>query len=604
MTMELREAVDPKTLHVNPDNPRKAAVPVEEDRRLALNIKSVGLIHPPLVREAEDGTLTIIAGHRRVRCAIMAKQKAIPVFVTSADEALDALVAASENMVRQGMSEPDQWRAVSRMRSEQDMKDNAICRALMVTPAYLKRLDLLAHLHPPILDAIELGIGPDGVDRKAIAKAPPEEQARVWAEIWAESAGEGTDPAEYRMMVDDGQYMAWDDMARALSTDEFYARDARFDDAMARKHGIIWEEDLFGEGGQDNRYTRDARAYASAQREVMEADLPPNGDIVPADDYGYPTLPENGFPVQSWQDPQDGDRVAVYLHPVTLKVCEKAFRLRAPVQDAASGNGLSTPIVEKPRERADISGTGLKMIGEIRTQALHQALDGAAGAVDPWDLVGALLLALGCGNVTVKNDTSHTSYHQPTARDNALAALFPEGHLVRDPALLRHHAMTVVRSIANCDVSPYDGSGPQALLLGVLFGADSYMPNMANEEFLKTYSKPGITKALKVEGLAELQTGKLMRAALMNHVGEGGHWVPDAAGFATALEQWTQKLDRRRGIIGWMNDHADGGEETEETDIGSEADANANADAVAGEGDGVVETALPNAAAPEMAQAA
>ncbi|RFD19299.1 plasmid partitioning protein, partial [Komagataeibacter melaceti] len=109
-----------------------------------------------------------------------------------------------------------------------------------------------------------------------------------------------------------------------------------------------------------------------------------------------------------------------------------------------------------------------------------------------------------------------------------------EGHLVRDPALLRHHAMAVVRSIANCDVSPYDGSGPQALLLGILFGADSHMPNMANEEFLKTYSKPGITKALKVEGLAELQTGKLMRAALMNHVGEGGHWVPDAAGFATA----------------------------------------------------------------------
>ncbi|RFD21190.1 ParB/RepB/Spo0J family partition protein, partial [Komagataeibacter melaceti] len=271
MTMELREAVDPKTLHVNPDNPRKAAVPIEEDRRLALNIKSVGLIHPPLVREAEDGTLTIIAGHRRVRCAIMAKQKAIPVFVTSADEALDPLVAASENMVRQGMSEPDQWRAVSRMRGEQNMKDNAICRALMITPAYLKRLDLLAHLHPPILDAIELGIGPDGADRKAIAKVPPEEQARVWAEIWAESAGEGTDPAEYRMTVDDGQYMAWDDMARALSTDEFYARDARFDDATARKHGIIWEEDLFGEGGQDNRYTCDARAYAAAQREAMEA---------------------------------------------------------------------------------------------------------------------------------------------------------------------------------------------------------------------------------------------------------------------------------------------------------------------------------------------
>ncbi|GBQ41289.1 plasmid partitioning protein [Komagataeibacter saccharivorans] len=595
--MELRE-IDPKTLRANPDNPRRAAPPVEEDRRLALNIRAVGLIHPPLVREGGDGVLTIIAGHRRARCSIMAKLKTIPVFVTGADEELDGLVAASENMIRLGMSEPDQWRAVSRMRSEQKMKETAICKALMVTPAYLRRLDLLAHLHPPILDAIELGIGPDDDARKAIAKASPEEQARVWAEIWAESAEEGQDPADYRMTVEDGQHMDWDDLARAFSIAAFYARDARFDDAAARRHGIVWEEDLFGEGGQDNRYTSDARAYAAAQREAMEAGLPANGHITPTDDYGYPVLPENAYLVQAWHEAGEDDQIAVFLHPVTLRVGEKGFRIRVDASATSRASESPGPVVEKPRERPDISGTGLKMIGEIRTLALHRALDGAADAVDPWDLVGALLLALGCGNVTVKNDTSHIAYHQPTARDNALAALFPEGHLVRDPALMRHHAMTVVRSIANCDVSPYDGSGPQALLLGILFGADSHMPNMAVEDFLKTYSKAGITRAVQAEGLPEQATGKLMRAALINHVGPGGHWVPDVAGFAGAPVAWKEKLDRQRGAAARMI-ALDAELEADET----HEDAGGAADAVAGamqvdEGEADM-TALPNAATPE-----
>ncbi|RFD19485.1 hypothetical protein DY926_11075 [Komagataeibacter melaceti] len=89
-----------------------------------------------------------------------------------------------------------------------------------------------------------------------------------------------------------------------------------------------------------------------------------------------------------------------------------------------------------------------------------------------------------------------------------------------------------------------------------------------------------------------------MRAALMNHVGEGGHWVPDAAGFATALEQWTQKLDRQREAAARMAAW-DAEPETDETqeDAGGAAEAVAGAMEV-GEGEADM-TALPNAATPE-----
>jgi len=115
--------------------------------------------------------------------------------------------------------------------------------------------------------------------------------------------------------------------------------------------------------------------------------------------------------------------------------------------------------------------------------------------------------------------------------------------LVRDPDLLRAHTMAVLKSVANCDVSLHSGSGIAAQLLGVLFDADAHMPNMAFDEFLKTFSKAGITTAVEAEGLAAQPTGKLMRAALIGHVGEG-RWVPEAAGFVQATSAWKAKCAR------------------------------------------------------------
>ncbi|SAY49973.1 Chromosome-partitioning protein ParB (plasmid) [Komagataeibacter rhaeticus] len=77
--MELRE-VDPKTLLDNPENPRKSAPNEAEERQLALNVKAVGIIHPPLVRETPGG-LMIVAGHRRRRAAVRAGLKTIQVTV-------------------------------------------------------------------------------------------------------------------------------------------------------------------------------------------------------------------------------------------------------------------------------------------------------------------------------------------------------------------------------------------------------------------------------------------------------------------------------------------------------------------------------------------
>ena len=68
--MELH-TVNPRTLKFNPNNPRRASAGDDADQQFVANIKAVGIIQPPLVREI-DGHLEIVAGEHRVRAAIAA----------------------------------------------------------------------------------------------------------------------------------------------------------------------------------------------------------------------------------------------------------------------------------------------------------------------------------------------------------------------------------------------------------------------------------------------------------------------------------------------------------------------------------------------------
>ncbi|MBF0856556.1 ParB/RepB/Spo0J family partition protein [Gluconobacter oxydans] len=542
---ELRR-VDPKTLVPNPNNPRSSIGSLEELRKLALNIKAIGILHPPAVRELEDGRLMIVAGHRRAQGAIYAGLPEIDVYVGDQSDDLDALAAVSENFVRLDMTEPEQWNSVTRLREELGYTDPQVCSALMVTPTYLKRLSLLAKLHPPILDAIALGRGPDDRQRKILAQASLEEQRDAWAEMYAESVEDGEDPAEYRLKADDPEdTVAWGALARNLEQREWYARDARFGDDLARKHNIVWMEDLFAEPGTDSRYTLDATAYAAAQQDWLDNERPESSIVLTTDEYGYIRAPEGFITMGTWMATQEGEVMGYGLNPRNLKIVEERCRPSvAFTQSHANGSGEPAA----PKERPDVSGTGHKMIGEIRTVALREALGEVAETADPWELIAALLLALEAENVRVLGDASGNNWSEPTARTLAMANLFPEGGLVRDEKLIRRHAVSVLQSILNCEVSMHSGSGLPAQLVGILFGADQKMPSMAFEPFLKCYSKSGITKAVQAEGLAPQNTGKEMRAALMNYVGEG-HWLPEVASFAQAQDVWTQKQKKKQQKI-------------------------------------------------------
>lgn len=94
----LREvAID--SIKINPFQPRRSFA-LEEIEELAESIRSVGIIHPPLVRPIPSGEYELIAGERRYRAAVLAGLKFILVIVREGDFELSAQAALIENIQR------------------------------------------------------------------------------------------------------------------------------------------------------------------------------------------------------------------------------------------------------------------------------------------------------------------------------------------------------------------------------------------------------------------------------------------------------------------------------------------------------------------------
>jgi len=97
---------------------------------------------------------------------------------------------------------------------------------------------------------------------------------------------------------------------------------------------------------------------------------------------------------------------AFYLDPRTLKVGHVFFERAQDEPEEDGAQSVPASLAPAPKVRGDISGTGEKMIGQIRTCALHRALDAACATAEPWDLVGALLLAFCGDNIAVQGDAT------------------------------------------------------------------------------------------------------------------------------------------------------------------------------------------------------
>ena len=160
---ELR-SVDPRTLKPNPNNPRRTPVPPAMDEQLVASIKAIGIIQPPVVREA-DGELIVKAGGRRVKAAITAQLPTIDVLVKNDDDDANIpMVSLSENLIRASMTSVDIWRGVEDL-EKRGWNEQAIADALNLPVRTIKPEAARAH---PSADA-----GRDGTGQHAVGGPAP-----------------------------------------------------------------------------------------------------------------------------------------------------------------------------------------------------------------------------------------------------------------------------------------------------------------------------------------------------------------------------------------------------------------------------------------------
>jgi len=511
--------VDPRALVENPDRMRRTQSSPQADALLLATIKAVGIIQPPIVSPQRDGGngWVIDAGHRRVAQAIVAGLEEIEVLV---DEAANddpasrgAMRSMVENIAREALNPVDQWRAIERLVMLR-WTEEAIAAALALPIRQIRKLRLLAGVLPAMLGQMAKGDMPEERQLRVIAAAPVEEQSEVWKKHKPKK----------------GDTTTWWSVAQALEKRRMFARDAKFDEDLARAYGIAWSEDLFAPAGEDSRYTTDVEAFLGAQHEWMSNHLPKRGLIVEATNWGEPKLPAKAQRV--YGKPGKGDCTAMYLDQkgAVQTVVYRMPEVKKPVVKGRGDTGSGSEIDDVgvgalPKSRPDVTRKGIEMIGDLRTDALHEAL--AHAPIEDDTLTALLVLAFAGQNVSVASGAEGHAYGFGRMARHAVRLIGPDGRLAYDRETLQQVARAVLVDVLSTREDRTQ-SGMVARVAGVAIGADAHLPNMGTEDFLACLSRQALEATCSDTSVQPKPRVKDTRAALVDYFKEGRFVHPTA----------------------------------------------------------------------------
>lgn len=195
-------------VHPAEDNVRRRPGDVKD---LAASIASVGVIEPLLVCPCDDGTYTVVAGHRRLLAAQQAELAEVPCVVKELSEVERLETMIAENLARQALNPVEEAAAFFRMiELAVPVKDLAqrLGRSAKHITSRLALLELPAKVQTKI-ERNEIGLGeascllalkdqPDVIDRlladewdrRDLSRAVIREVARIEAEARAVVAAE------------------------------------------------------------------------------------------------------------------------------------------------------------------------------------------------------------------------------------------------------------------------------------------------------------------------------------------------------------------------------------------------------------------------------
>jgi ParB family chromosome partitioning protein len=152
-----RDEIDVDNISANPKQPR---VVFNEDQltELALSIKEVGLLQPPVVRSIGNGKYQLIMGERRFRAAKLAGLKSIPVIVrqTSDDQLLrEALI---ENIHRSQLNPLEEGAAYQQLLNDFSYTHDELALKLSKSRPAITNTMRLLNLPPSVQRKVAAGV--------------------------------------------------------------------------------------------------------------------------------------------------------------------------------------------------------------------------------------------------------------------------------------------------------------------------------------------------------------------------------------------------------------------------------------------------------------
>ncbi|MBX4962660.1 ParB N-terminal domain-containing protein [Rhizobium binae] len=509
--------LDPRALKDNPDGARRSKSSPQADALLLATVKAVGIIQPPVVSPESDGGngFVIQAGHRRVRQAIVAGLEEIEVLVTEAANDNGAMRSMIENVAFEPLNPVDQWRGIERLVAL-GWTEEAIAVALSLPVRQIRKLRLLANVLPVMLDHMAKGDMPNEQQLRTIAAASLDEQKEVW---------KAHKPKK-------GDTASWWQIANGLSKTRMYARDASFGDDLRQAYGIEWAEDLFGPADEDNRYTTNVEAFLGAQQEWMTNNLPKKGAIVEVNNWGQPDLPKKAE--RLYGKPGKGDHTAMYLDR-DGKVQTVHYRMPDP-KPAAGKTGAAADGTNEAGEdgggaksRPEVTQKGHDMIGDFRTDALHEAL--ARAPIEDDMLMTLMVIAFAGQNVRVDSGANDHVFGPKRFKRHVARLLTDDGGLSFDMERVRVAARSMLVEVLSCRRG-MSNSGVVSRIAGEAIGADGYLPNMGTEDFLTCLSRQALEAAASEVNIQPRPRVRETRSALVEHFKAEASFVHPAAFFA------------------------------------------------------------------------
>ncbi|MEC9463867.1 MAG: plasmid partitioning protein, partial [Pseudomonadota bacterium] len=183
--------------------------------------------------------------------------------------------------------------------------------------------------------------------------------------------------------------------------------------------------------------------------------------------------------------------------------------------------------------RPDVTQKGHDMIGDFRTDALHDAL-GRAPIEDDM-LMALLVLAFAAQNVRVDSGADGTFYGGKRFSRHAVSLFDEYGRLAFNQDTLRIAVRSVLIDVLSCRRG-MSNSGTVSRIAGVAIGADEYLPNMGSEDFLLCLSRQALEASCAEASVQPRQKVRETRAALVE-LFQNERFVHTSARFAPPADE-------------------------------------------------------------------